>query len=82
MTILSRHGVRFCLDRVHAKRNTCSTIYYPDGSLVVANGVRAQAAEVQLSLSAKLRGHLAYVLPESCMVHRIAHLSFVNLTVA
>jgi len=79
-TILSRHGVRFCLDRAHAKGHTCSCIYFPDESLAVTNGVSTQAAEVQHSVSVKFRGHLAYMTPASFMAHRIAQLSFMNLT--
>jgi len=81
-TIMSRHGVWFCLDRVHAKGHTCSAIYYPDESLAVTNGVSTQAAEVQHSVSVKFRGHLAYMSPASFMVHRIAQLAFMNLTAA
>jgi len=79
-SILSNHGVRFCLDRAHAKGHTCSCIYFPDESLAVTNGVSTQAAEVQHSISVKFRGHLAYMSPASFMAHRIAQLSLMNLT--
>ena len=79
-TILSHHGVRFCLDRAHAKGHTCSCVYFPDESLAVTNGVSTQAAEVQHSVSVKFRGHLAYMTPTSFMAHRIFQLSMMNLT--
>jgi len=52
-TILSHHGVRFCLGRAHAKGHTYSCVYFPDESLAVTNGVSTQAAEVQHSMSVK-----------------------------
>jgi len=79
-TILSHHGVRFCLDRAHAKGHTCSCVYFPDESLAVTNGVSTQAAEVQHSVSVKFRGHLAYMSPTAFMAHRIFQLSMMNLT--
>jgi len=79
-TILSHHGVRFCLDRAHAKGHTCSCVYFPDESLAVTNGVSTQAAEVQHSVSVKFRGHLAYMSPAAFMAHRIAQLAMMNLT--
>jgi len=79
-SILSHHGVRFCLDRAHAKGHTCSCVYNPDESLSVTNCVSTQAAEVQHSVSVKFRGHLTYMSPTSFMAHRIAQLSFMNLT--
>jgi len=81
-TILSKHKVRFCLDRAHAKGHTCSCVYFPDESLSVTNGVTTQAAEVQHSISVKFRGHLAYMSPASFMAHRIVQLSYMNLTAA
>jgi len=81
-TILSKHKVRFCLDRAHAKGHTCSCVYFPDESLSVTNGVSTQAAEVQHSISVKFRGHLAYMSPASFMAHRIVQLSYMNLTAA
>lgn len=81
-SIISHHGVRFCLDRVHAKGHTCSCLYFPDESLSVTNGVSTQAAEVQHSVSVKFRGHLAYMSPASFMAHRIVQLSLMNLAVA
>jgi len=81
-SILSAHNVRFCLDRVHAKGHTCSCIYFPDEVLSVTSGVSTQAAEVQHSISVKFRSHLAYMSPASFMAHRIAQLSFMNLTAA
>jgi len=79
-TILSHHGVRFCLDRAHAKGHTCSCLYFPDESLAVTSGVSTQAAEVQHSVSVKFRGHLSYMSPASFMAHRIIQLSMMNLT--
>jgi len=79
-TILSDHGVRFCSDRAHAKGHMCSCMYFPYGSLAVTYGVSTQAAEVQHSLSVKLRGHLAYMSPAAFMAHRITHLVMMNLT--
>jgi len=81
-SILSKHKVRFCLDRAHAKGHTCSCVYFPDESLSVTNGVTTQAAEVQHSISVKFRGHLAYMTPASFMAHRIVQLSLMNLTAA
>eukprot|EP00170_Pyropia_yezoensis_P004271 contig_17495_g4282 len=81
-SILSHHGVRFCLDRAHAKGHTCSCVYDPDESLAVTNCVSTQAAEVQHSMSVKFRGHLTYMSPASFMAHRIAQLSLMNLTAA
>jgi len=81
-SIISHYGVRFCLDRVHAKGHTCSCLYFPDESLSVTNGVSTQAAEVQHSVSVKFRGHLAYMSPASFMAHRIVQLAFMNLAVA
>lgn len=81
-SILSRHGVRFCLDRAHAKGHTCSCVYNPDEALAVTNCVSTQAAEVQHSVSVKFRGHLTYMSPASFMAHRIAQLSLMNLTAA
>jgi len=80
LSILSTHGVRFCLDRAHAKGHTCSCIYFPDESLAVTNGVSTQAAEVQHSVSVKFRGHLAYMSPTAFMAHCIAQISMMNLT--
>lgn len=74
-SILSHHGVRFCLDRAHAKGHTCSCVYNPDEALAVTNCVSTQAAEVQHSMSVKFRGHLTYMSPASFMAHRIAQLS-------
>eukprot|EP00170_Pyropia_yezoensis_P003778 contig_15827_g3789 len=79
-SILSRHGVRFCLDRPHAKGHTCSCIYNPDEALAVTNCVSIQAAEVQHSMSVKFRGHLTYMSPASFMAHRIAQMALMNLT--
>ena len=81
-SILSHHGVRFCLDRAHAKGHTCSCVYNPDESLAVTNCVSTQAAEVQHSVSVKFRGHLTYMSPAAFMAHRIAQLSLMNLTAA
>ena len=81
-SIISHYGVRFCLDRVHAKGHTCSCLYFPDESLSVTNGVSTQAAEVQHSVSVKFRGHLAYMSPAAFMAHRIVQLAFMNLAVA
>lgn len=81
-SILSHHGVRFCLDRAHATGHTCSCVYDPDESLAVTNCVSTQAAEVQHSMSVKFRGHLTYMSPASFMAHRIAQLSLMNLTAA
>lgn len=81
-SILSHHGVRFCLDRAHAKGHTCSCVYNPDEALAVTNCVSTQAAEVQHSMSVKFRGHLTYMSPASFMAHRIAQLSLMNLTAA
>lgn len=81
-SILSHHGVRFCLDRAHAKGHTCSCLYNPDEALSVTNCVSTQAAEVQHSVSVKFRGHLTYMSPASFMAHRIAQLSLMNLTAA
>jgi len=79
-TILSDHGVRFCLDRAHAKGHTCSCVYFPDESLAVTNGVSMQAAEVHHSVSVKFRGHLAYMSPTAFMAHRIFQMSMMSLT--
>lgn len=81
-SILSHHGVRFCLDRAHAKGHTCSCIYNPDEALAVTNCVSTQAAEVQHSMSVKFRGHLTYMSPASFVAHRIAQLALMNLTAA
>jgi len=81
-SILSKHKVRFCLDRAHAKGHTFSCVYFPDESLSVTNGVTTQAAEVQHSISVKFRGHLAYMTAASFMAHRIVQLSLMNLTAA
>lgn len=81
-SILSRHGVRFCLDRAHAKVHTCSCVYNPDEALAVTNCVPTQAAEVQHSVSVKFRGHLTCMSPASSMAHRIAQLSLMSLTAA
>eukprot|EP00168_Porphyra_purpurea_P018519 TRINITY_DN6945_c0_g1_i1.p1 TRINITY_DN6945_c0_g1~~TRINITY_DN6945_c0_g1_i1.p1 ORF type:complete len:249 (+),score=39.47 TRINITY_DN6945_c0_g1_i1:1920-2666(+) len=81
-TILSKHKVRFFLDRAHAKGHTCSCVYFSDESLSVPNGVTTQAAEVQHSISVKLRWHLAYMSPASIMAHRIVQLSYMNMAAA
>lgn len=81
-SILSRHGVRFCVDRAHAKGDTCSCIQDPDEALAVTHCVSTQAAEVQHSVSVKFRGHLTYMSPASFMAHRIAQLSLMSLTAA
>lgn len=70
-SILFRHGVRFCLDRAHAKGHICSCIYDPDEALAVTNCVSTQAAEVQHSVSVKLRGQLTYMSPASFMAHAL-----------
>jgi len=81
-SILSKHQVRFCLDRTHSKGHTCSCVYFPDESLSVINGITTQAAEVQHSISVKFRGQIAYMSPASFMEHRISQLSYMNLTAA
>lgn len=81
-SILSHHGVRFCLDRAHAKGHTWSCIYNPDEALAATNCVSTQAPEVQHSISVKFRGHLTYMSPASFMAHRIAQLALMNLTAA
>lgn len=81
-TIFKKHKVKVVIDRVHAKGYTCSPIFFPNEALGLTNGVATQAAEVQLSVSAKFRSHLAYMSPESFMAHRIVQLSLMNLNAA
>jgi len=77
--ILRAHGVRCILDRPHSITHTCSPIYMPDESLGSTAGVATQAAEVSHSIAVANRTSLAYMHPETYMLHKMLQVAMMNL---
>ena len=77
--ILRNHGVRCILDRPHSITDSCSPVYMPDESLGATSGVATQAAEVSHSISVGNRTSLAYMAPDTYMVHRMLQVAHMNL---
>ena len=77
--ILRKHKVRCILDRPHSITHTCSPIYMPDESLGSTAGVATQAAEVSHSIAVANRTSLAYMAPQTYMVHKMVQVPMMNI---